>query len=164
MKFIFCLLGLLFLSSCGIGNVYIIDNSTNENQKITINYAVNNGELNEYYPVPDSLYVTTNPQYSKKTYKWNKNAEYKIPYHKIDEFTYQVELAENEKILIPYRYKFDNSVAKIQIEPNQEIFLSDSLSNENSLPFASKNLKASTAVNYDYKLIGDAFYTITIKE
>ena len=151
--------------SLSIVSIFAINSlARGENQKITINYVVNNGELNEYFHVPDSLNVTTNPAYSQKLFKWNRNADYKIPYQKIDEFTYQVELAENEKILIPYRYKFDNSVAKIQIEPNQEIFLSDSLSNENLLPFASKNLKASTKVNYHYKLIGDAYYTIIIEE
>ncbi|GGE38268.1 hypothetical protein [Psychroflexus planctonicus] len=155
---------LIIFSSCGIGNLYIIDNASEQKQKITINYVVNKGDLKEYYAMPDSLYITTNKSYSEKSFNWYKDAESKIPYQKIDEFTYQVELAKNQKIFIPYRYKFKNSIDKIQIHPNQEIFLRDTLQQDSLVNYYTKNTKPTTQVNYNYKLIGDGQYLIKINE
>lgn len=154
----------MILFGCGIGNIYIIDNATEENQKITIHYVVNNGDLKEYYAVPDSLYATINTAYLGKKFCWHKDAESKIPYQKIDEFTYQFELAKNEKILIPYRYKFKNSIDKFHIHPNQEIFLQDSLQQDALVNFYTKNVKPTTQINYNYKLVGDAYYLIKINK
>lgn len=155
---------LMILFGCGIGNIYIIDNATEENQKITIYYVVNNGDLKEYYAVPDSLYATINTAYLGKKFSWYKDAESKIPYQKIDEFTCQVELAKNQKIFIPYRYKFKNSIDKIQIHPNQEIFLTDTLQQDSLVNYYTKNTKPTTQVNYNYKLIGDGHYHIKINQ
>lgn len=159
----FCLLLSILLVSCGMGNVYVLDNNSSKKQNILVQYKVNENSYYEVYSPPDSLYVTTNPNFSTKTHKWNKNAEYRIPYTKIDELTYQLELAEQEKVFIPYRYRLNNSIDKIVIGNEQEITFTDEPINDSLHYFKGKNLKPKTRVHYESKLFADSFYLVEIE-
>lgn len=165
MKKIVSVSFLFILCACGVGDFYFIDNNTSKTQYIEVKYVENDGDLKEIFIPPDSLKTTTSKNYTTKTHKWYKNAQYLTPYKRIDEYTYELKLDKNEKVMIPYRYRLTPSINQIVINNKEKIFLIDSVKDSGqSVNYKSENLSPLNEVQYKFKSIGDSYYHIKIND
>lgn len=164
MKNLLYLVLILFLSSCISGKNYYIQNFTDEQKHIDVQYISNVENLDEVIPPPDSLGVIDVNLHKKRSYKWYQKSNRQIPFKKINDTVYRFTLQKQEKTMIPYRYYYENSLKKLQINQEEEIlFTGFQYDSDNLNGYKTKNTKLGTTVQYNSKLfLGDDHYLIQL--
>lgn len=156
---------LLILSSCISGKNYYIQNFTDEEKQIEVQYISNSENLKEIMIPPDSLGVTIYSGLANKSCGFYEKSNQKIPFQKINDSVYRFTLQKQEKTMIPYRYYYVNSLKKMVINQEEEILFTEFQYNSDSLiGFKTKNTKLGTSIQYKQKyFVGDDYYIIQLR-
>ncbi len=166
MKNFSCFLIFLFLSSCKSGKYYFINNESNQDKQIEIHYVSNLENHQEVFSIPDSIDVIVSGHPTYKPYRFYKNRDKQIPLQKINDSIYQFTLQKSEKAMIRYRYYYDNSLKKIWINQEEEIWFTEvEYGNDSLTGFTTKNTKLGTTVQYEKGMlfVGDDSYIIQLR-
>jgi hypothetical protein len=154
------------LVSCISGKNYFINNATDEVIDIEVHYFNNSQNRKEVFPVPDSLGIVTYSDLAYKPYRFYQQSHRQIPFQKINDSIYRLTLQSQEKTMIPYRYYYDNSLKKMRINQEEEIWFTEvEYGNDSLTGFTTKNTKLGTTVQYEKGIlfVGDDSYIIQLR-
>lgn len=155
---------ILFCSfGCTSYTHYFIDNSSKQSKSIVVQYHKSTSERQELLVPPDSLLLTKQKDFPNKPHKWYKNIDHKKNFIKINDSIYRMELSPNEKIMIPYRFAYINSIQRISIDQQEEIIFLNDFENETLKYYRTKNLKPQTSIDHHYSFFNE-YFLIEFKE
>lgn len=156
---------LLFsLISCVSGKNYYINNTTNQTIDFEVHYINDSKNRRKTRSVPDSLRVVMYNGLAYKPYKFYGKSSQWIPYQKINDSLYRFKLKSKQKTIIPYRYYYDNSLKKLLINQEGEIWFTEfEQGNDTLIGYTTTNTKPSSTVHYiEKKFFGDDVYIIQL--